>query len=168
MTLAAEATIAPYFRYAHSRWYLIVKPLIAPRSIQPPPLPSSQRIPDGVQIEHKYAPQTLPVYPAGDLSRNQFLSIWAAGIPVVMTQAQKKFQGHWDPSYFIAHYGKLWVTPIDCETDQEVPRMTASKFFALLLTRSEQQATLKLKVGLRVAFCTANIHVFEAGLAAKG
>ncbi|KAI1783653.1 hypothetical protein LXA43DRAFT_854189, partial [Ganoderma leucocontextum] len=79
------------------------------------------------------------------LSRNQFLHLWAAGIPVVVTQAQKKFQGHWDPGHFIAHYGKLWVTPIHCETDQEMPRMAVSNYFALLLKRSDQQATLKLK-----------------------
>ncbi|KAI1786191.1 hypothetical protein LXA43DRAFT_898466 [Ganoderma leucocontextum] len=92
-----------------------------------------------------YAPETLPVYPAKDLSRSQFLRLWAAGIPVVLTETQKNFQGHWDPDYFIEHHGKLWVTPIDCETDRERPRMSASDFFALLLEGPDQQAVLKLK-----------------------
>ncbi|KAI1782861.1 hypothetical protein LXA43DRAFT_904724 [Ganoderma leucocontextum] len=93
-----------------------------------------------------YAPgQALPVYRAGDLSRNQFLHLWMTGIPVVLTESQRNFQGHWDPGYFIEHHGKLSVTPIDCEFDQETPCMTASNFFALLLKKSDQRTILKLK-----------------------
>ncbi|PIL33148.1 hypothetical protein GSI_04598 [Ganoderma sinense ZZ0214-1] len=150
MTSAVESMTIPYFR------------------TQPLPPPSNQRIPEDATTEHKHAPQTLPVYPVGDLSRNQFLNLWAAGIPVVLTHAQKKFQGHWDPGYFAAHYGKLWVTPIDCDTDEQVPRMAARDFFALLLETSNQQATLKLKVGRSAAICGATDQIFDAGLATEG
>ena len=108
-----------------------------------------------------YAPQPLPVYPARSLTRNQFLHLWAAGIPVVITEAQNNFRGHWDPGYFIEHYGKLWVTPIDCETDQERPRMAARDFFALLLKGSNQQAILKLKVGSVVLPCKVIDCIFR-------
>ena len=107
-------------------------------------------MPDGATVEHAYSPQPLPVYPARCLTRNQFLRLWVAGVPVVITGAQVNFRGHWDPGYFIEHHGKLWVTPINCETDKEEPRMAARDFFALLLKGFDQQAVLKLKVGLHL------------------
>ncbi|KAI1784133.1 hypothetical protein LXA43DRAFT_902206 [Ganoderma leucocontextum] len=110
-----------------------------------------------------YAPQTLPVYPARRLSRNQFLHLWAAGIPVVITKAKTDFQGHWDPGYFIKHHGKLSVTPIDCETGQERPRMPASQFFASLLKASDQQAILKLKDWPPKADFKTTFGVLDAG-----
>ena len=126
--------------------------LIVSLSDQPPPPPFTQRIPEGATTEHMYAPQPLPVYPARNLTRNQFLGLWADGIPVVITQAQKNFRGHWDPGYFIEHHGKLLVAPINCETDEERPRMLARDFFALLLKKSDQQAVLKLKVASHLEF----------------
>ena len=114
-----------------------------------------------------YAPGILPVYPARSLSRSQFLHLWAAGSPIVITGAQKNFQGHWDPTYFIGHHGKLWVTPIDCETNQERPRMAASNFFALLLGKSGPQPVLKLKVGPSVMLAQSLMTCFDVGLAAK-
>ena len=151
MVSAVEDMTMPFLRYFRSRISFIVKHLIVILSNQPLPPPLSQRIPDQATIEHVYAPQALPVYSAKSLSRNQFLHLWTAGIPVVIKEAQKNFQGHWDPQSFIDHYGKLWVTPIDCGTDQARSRMAVSEFFALLLERSGQQAAFKLKVSLLVA-----------------
>ena len=138
-----------------------------PRS-QPLPLPLGQRIPDDATTEHVFAPRPLPVYAARSLSRNQFLHLWSTGIPVVLTEAQNSCQGHGDPRSFIEHHGKLWVTPIDCETDQERPRMAASQFFALLLEGSPQQAILKLKVSSLAAFPTSLMQFSDVGLAAQG
>ena len=156
MALAAKGTTAPFLRCVdYSQCDFTVGYLIVSLSDQSLPPPFSQRMPHGVTTEHVYTPELLPVYPARNLTRNQFLRLWSAGIPVVITEAQKNFRGHWDPDYFIEHHGKLWVTPIDCETDQERPRMAARDFFALLLKKSsEQQTVLKLKVGSFVMFCT--------------
>ena len=132
METAIKNMTLPFLRY-FSQNSFVVKRLIITLRNQPLPPPLNQRIPDNVTTEHIYAPHTLPVYSARSLSRNQFLHLWTAGIPMVITEAQKNFQGHWDPRSFIDHYGKLWVTPIDCGTDQERPRMAISEFFARLL-----------------------------------
>ena len=86
--------------------------------------------------------------------KTHFDAALAAGLPLCVEDAHLRLQGEWDPQAFIARYGSLAVSPIDCLTGEPAPgKWWVQKYFDILLRGDTSSGMLKLKVcGLPIEY----------------
>ena len=90
-----------------------------------------------------YYERDAPRFCHEDLSATEFVRHWSYGIPVVV--GSLKFQGTWDPAYFIKAFGEKDVIIENCETGETKPA-TVAKFFEMFLDPRKRDGVWKLKV----------------------
>ena len=98
---------------------------------------------EGIQTLGTYHERDPPRFCFEDLSSTGFIRHWSYGVPAVVNSV--KFQGKWDPDYFINTYGEQKVTLEDCETGKTKPS-TVAAFFRGFLDPSNRDRIWKLKV----------------------
>ena len=86
-----------------------------------------------------------------ELTDDVFRTVWAKGLPLVVTDLLSKFKIQWTPEYFIEKYSAQPCLIIECQTDMN-KRVTVGEFFALFGKYEGRTDCWKLKVCLSGSF----------------
>lgn len=83
------------------------------------------------------------------LTDNVFRSLWAEGVPIVVTGLSAKFKIKWTPQYFKETYGNQEVIVTEAQTGSNA-KINVRKFFDEFGKYGSRDGTWKLKVSIQL------------------
>ncbi|RPD78042.1 hypothetical protein L226DRAFT_458614 [Lentinus tigrinus ALCF2SS1-7] len=88
----------------------------------------------------------VPTLSEGSFTRAHFVELWASGMPVVVSNVDRRLQGRWNPEELSHDYGSEKVFPVDCETNEAAKKpWKAKEFFQYLQNPDAKKPPMKLK-----------------------
>lgn len=106
---------------------------------------SSSHLPPTSDTSNDLPTWPVPYYTNDNLTEQLFSTLWANGIPLVVTGVLSQFKIKWTPGYFDRTYGQLSCIVLDCQKDTN-RKITVGDFFAAFGKYDTRYEYLKLKV----------------------
>jgi lysine-specific demethylase 3 len=122
--------------------YNAIRDKLPPRNFDQPYVPSQCLVSDRATDL-----PARPILRVSDsvLTPEIFPSIWALGLPLVVTDVLSKFKIKWTPEYFMEKYGSQSCLIIECQTEVN-KRVTVGEFFSWFGKYEGRENCWKLKV----------------------